>query len=403
MSSFIQESVYEGNQPIEKEEDVIFIKGPQLLILDMKFSADQNYILLTTKEGFKLYDLQEDQLFINEENLKLGDIYSIDFFENQGSQFVIALDQLIVIWDYNQRSIFKKFPLIQTPQQISFCNPFIIAGIKQQHQNIILVLNVRTDQAYRYLQIQNLNGQIIFANNKNQYNCVLTYLNQNGSFLLIDFLHYQALQGINIKTMTIISDEQIVDYQKQSLSKQIQTESQFRIYSNVGYIQTCIAISNDSNLLAISPLIDNQRIYIYSISPSQSPKLKYQLYRGQTKKMLSLYFGPNEMLACISFQNNINMSKNDGTIHLYYKMKEINDNENKDLKSLTRLYFKTNSNDITYQNRTKMILLSINQEKLQVFSGYQFKFEEYLQLDSNLITKVVEKQNYTQWPKIDPY
>ncbi|CAD8101962.1 unnamed protein product [Paramecium sonneborni] len=403
MSFYIHESVYEGNQPIEKEDDVTFIQGPESLVLDMKFSADQNQILLVIKEGFKLYDLLQDKLLIYEEDLKLGEIYSIDFFENQESQFVIALDQLIIIWDYNQRQVLKQFPMVSTPQQISFCDPFIIAGIKQQYQNIILVLNIRTNQAYRYLKIQSLNDQKIFANNKNLYNCILTYQNQNASYLLIDFLHYQTLQGINLKTMTIISDEQIIDNQKQSLSQQKQTESQFRINFSFVYIQTCITISDDSNLIAISPLVDNQRIFIFSISPQEQPKLKFQLYRGQTKKMLNLYFGPNEMFACISFQSNYNMTKNDGTIHLYYKLKEINDNENKDTQSLTRLYFKTYSNYNTYQKRNKMILLKINKEKLQVFSGYQFKFEEQLQLDSNLVKKVVEQENYIIWPKIDPY
>ncbi|CAD8170060.1 unnamed protein product [Paramecium octaurelia] len=397
MSSLVHESVYEGNQPIEAE--LIFINGPESQIIDMKFSSDLNYILLATEEGFKLYDIQDDKIKINQENLKLGKIYSIDFFDISGIEFVISLDQTIVIWDEYQRQVIKKFPVIQAPQQISFCNPFIIAGIKQQNENVILVLNVRTDQAYRYLYTQSLNGEIIYANNNNQFNCVLTYLNQQGNSLIIDFLHYQALQGINIKTMTAMSDEQIIEYQHSSLAKQ-QTTSQFRFYNSVSYIQACIALSSDSFLLAVSPLVDNQRIYIFSLSPQEQPKLKYQLYRGQTKKLLSLYFGPNEMLACISFQSNIHKTKNDATIHLYYKMKEIFDNENKDYKSLTRLYFRTQSSEITHQKRTRLMLLLISKEKLQVFSGNQFRFEEQLQLDSNLVTKMIE--NYTLWPKPDP-
>ncbi|CAD8115885.1 unnamed protein product [Paramecium primaurelia] len=400
MSSLVHESVYEGNQPIETEFNVVFINGPESQIIEMKFSSDQNFILLATEEGFKLYNLQKDELIINEENIKLGKIYSIDFFDNSVIVFVIGLDQNIVIWDYNQRQVIKKYPILQAPQQISFCNPFIIAGIKQLNENVILVLNVRTDQAYRYLYTQNLNGEIIYANNNNHFNCLLTYLNIQGNYLIIDFLHYQTLQGLNIKTITAMSDDQIIEYQQQSQSKQ-QTTSQFRSYSSVGYIQTCIAISSDSNLLAISPLVDNQRIYIFSISPSEQPKLKYHLYRGQTKKILSLYFGPNEMLACISFQNNIHKTKNDATIHLYYKMKEILENENKDQKSLTRLYFRTQSSEITHQKRTRLMLLLINKEKLQVFSGNQFKFEEQLQLDSNLVSKGIE--NYILWPKADPY
>ncbi|KAM3142779.1 hypothetical protein pb186bvf_005163 [Paramecium bursaria] len=355
--SMINQSFFE---PKIDEQDFEIIDAKVFhQVNSLKQDINNKYIVIANNNGFRIYGIEQAKIIEIVEDFEQP-IYDMDFI-NDTILFVLGFEKSIAIWDNLNKRIVQQYPILgQQITQIDYRNPFIMCSF----DNNILIINQKTNQAYRYIKyIGNLQKYITYIINRDIYQICLVYLGYESQQIIVDNLTLQNIIAINTKELSkkdYSYDKEIsIAYLNKFKQRMLNNSSDINQWNSYCYV----GLSDDGNKIAISEFGNSQYIYMLQLNWKENNiQILNTLYRGHSKKELRLFLGQEDLVICLSFEKYKKQNGYDITLHLYYK----NDQQNSQSK---KRYYLRSWSQHQMELRQKDIIINFLQNEVRMFSS----------------------------------